>query len=123
MAAQLHLQHVLGRPISLKWEWADEHGWEPSGPAMVVKMEASLGKDGRISHWQHDIWSYPTTYIGMINVQISNYRHPHNGLSRVRNEQGHGQAARLPTCIPAFQSATYQASQLGHILTAAGPGH
>jgi CO/xanthine dehydrogenase Mo-binding subunit len=26
---------------------------------MVVKMGATLDEDGRISHWQHDVWSFP----------------------------------------------------------------
>jgi CO/xanthine dehydrogenase Mo-binding subunit/aerobic-type carbon monoxide dehydrogenase small subunit (CoxS/CutS family) len=48
-----------GRPISLKWMRADEHTWEPNGPAMMMKMQASLGDDGQVIAWNHDVWSYP----------------------------------------------------------------
>ncbi|UCD41645.1 MAG: molybdopterin-dependent oxidoreductase, partial [Chloroflexota bacterium] len=37
-----------GRPVSLKWMRTDEHTWEPYGPAMVMKMQASLGDDGQV---------------------------------------------------------------------------
>ncbi|MFN8491330.1 MAG: molybdopterin cofactor-binding domain-containing protein [Caldilineaceae bacterium] len=50
-----------GRPVSLKWMRADEHGWEPYGPAMVIKMQASLDKTGVVQAWNHDVWSYPHT--------------------------------------------------------------
>ena len=48
-----------GRPVSLKWMRADEHGWEPYGPAMALKMQASLNAQGEIIDWNQDIWSYP----------------------------------------------------------------
>jgi CO/xanthine dehydrogenase Mo-binding subunit len=57
--AALLARAVPGRPVSLKWMREDEHSWEPYGPAMVLKMQASLDKDGRISAWNHDGWSYP----------------------------------------------------------------
>ena len=48
-----------GRPVSLKWMRADEHRWEPYGPAMAMEMEASLDADGEIVAWSHEVWSYP----------------------------------------------------------------
>lgn len=48
-----------GRPVSLKWMRDDEHSWEPYGPAMVVKLQASLDQQGRVGAWNHDVWSYP----------------------------------------------------------------
>ncbi|MEZ4512478.1 MAG: molybdopterin cofactor-binding domain-containing protein [Chloroflexota bacterium] len=47
-----------GRPVLLKWMRDDEHSWEPYGPAMVVKLAATLS-DGHITGWNHDVWSYP----------------------------------------------------------------
>ncbi len=47
------------RPISVKWMREDEHAWEPYGPAMVIKLQASLDGAGIISSWNEDIWSYP----------------------------------------------------------------
>jgi nicotinate dehydrogenase subunit B len=51
-----------GRPISLKWERKDEHSWEPYGPAMVIKLQASLNKDKEVIDWNHDTWGY--THLG-----------------------------------------------------------
>jgi CO/xanthine dehydrogenase Mo-binding subunit len=48
-----------GRPVSLKWTRANEHTWEPYGPAMVVQLQASLNSAGEVIDWNHDVWSYP----------------------------------------------------------------
>ena len=39
----------------------DERAWEPYGPAMVVKVQASLDASGRLLDWSHDTWS--TTHM------------------------------------------------------------
>jgi nicotinate dehydrogenase subunit B len=50
--------HALpGRPVSLKWTRADEHGWEPYAPAMRINLRASLDARGQIVGWRHDVWS------------------------------------------------------------------
>ncbi len=59
--AALLAKSLPGRPVSVKWMRSDEHTWEPYGAAMAVKMAASLGRDGRIATWNHDVWSYPHT--------------------------------------------------------------
>ena len=46
-----------GQPVMLKWSRADEHAWEPYGPAMVVELRASLDKAGRVIDWSHETWS------------------------------------------------------------------
>jgi nicotinate dehydrogenase subunit B len=51
-----------GRPILLKWEREDEHSWEPYGPAMVIKLQASLNEDKEVIDWNHDTWGY--THLG-----------------------------------------------------------
>jgi CO/xanthine dehydrogenase Mo-binding subunit len=57
--AALLAQALPGRPVSLKWMRADEHAWEPYGPAMVVKLQASLNAKGKVLDWNHDVWGYP----------------------------------------------------------------
>jgi CO/xanthine dehydrogenase Mo-binding subunit len=37
----------------------DEHTWEPYGPAMAMKMQASLDAAGQVIDWNHDVWSFP----------------------------------------------------------------
>jgi CO/xanthine dehydrogenase Mo-binding subunit len=51
-----------GRPVLLQWTRAQEHQWEPYGPAALVRMEAALDAHGRISGWSHDVWGY--THMG-----------------------------------------------------------
>jgi len=55
--AALLARAVPGRPVLLKWTREDEHAWEPYGPAMVVKVQASLDCHGRLLDWNHDTWS------------------------------------------------------------------
>lgn len=48
---------VPGTPIRLQWMREQEFGWEPNGCAMVTRVEASVGPDGRISAWNYEVWS------------------------------------------------------------------
>ena len=47
-----------GRHIRLQWTREDEFLHEPYGSAMHVCLKANLGRDGRITHWLHDVWSH-----------------------------------------------------------------
>ncbi len=55
--AALVARALPGRPVLLTWSRADEHAWEPYGPAMVVEVRASLDNDGRVIDWSHETWS------------------------------------------------------------------
>ena len=55
--AALIATKLPGRPIRLQWMREQEHSWEPFGPAMVTKLRAALGPDGRINAWSYDLWS------------------------------------------------------------------
>jgi len=57
--AALLARKVEGVPVSVKWMRSDELAWEPYGPAMVIKLQASLGQQGEVLDWNHDVWSYP----------------------------------------------------------------
>src|SRR3984957_6673237 len=46
-----------GRPVGVQWMRGDEFGWEPFGPAMVMKAKAALTADGRIADWNYDVWT------------------------------------------------------------------
>ncbi|MBT2246278.1 xanthine dehydrogenase family protein molybdopterin-binding subunit [Sphingobium sp. BHU LFT2] len=46
-----------GHPIRLQWMREQEFGWEPCGCAMVTKVEAAIGPDHKIVHWDYDVWS------------------------------------------------------------------
>jgi nicotinate dehydrogenase subunit B len=57
--AALIARYLTGNPVSVKWMRADEMTWEPYGPAMVLKLRASLGQEGQVIDWNHEVWSYP----------------------------------------------------------------
>ncbi|MBX3011780.1 MAG: xanthine dehydrogenase family protein molybdopterin-binding subunit, partial [Caldilineaceae bacterium] len=57
--AALLARAIPGRPLALQWMRADEHAWEPYGPAMAVQLQASLDQEGTVIAWNEDIWSYP----------------------------------------------------------------
>ncbi len=46
-----------GRTLRVLWSRADELTHSPQGPAMVMRLEAGLDAQGRIAHWQHEVWS------------------------------------------------------------------
>jgi nicotinate dehydrogenase subunit B len=55
--AALLARAVPGRPVLAKWTRADEHLWEPYGPAMTIEVRASLDGEGRLIDWSSDVWS------------------------------------------------------------------
>jgi nicotinate dehydrogenase subunit B len=57
--AALLARALPGRPVRVQWMREQEHAWEPFGPAMVVKVKASLGSGGNISDWDFGVWSTP----------------------------------------------------------------
>jgi len=46
-----------GRPVRVQWMRGDEFGWEPFGPAMVIKTKAALSPQGRVVDWNFDVFS------------------------------------------------------------------
>ncbi|MCY4531759.1 MAG: molybdopterin-dependent oxidoreductase [Gammaproteobacteria bacterium] len=47
-----------GRKVLLKWSRADEHGFEPFGPAMRMELGADLDDDGHVLTWTHDVYGF-----------------------------------------------------------------
>jgi CO/xanthine dehydrogenase Mo-binding subunit len=45
------------RCVLHKWSRADEHAWEPYGPAMVLETGASLSAQGDIVDWECEAWT------------------------------------------------------------------
>jgi CO/xanthine dehydrogenase Mo-binding subunit len=46
----------LGRPVRLQWMRADEHGWDPKGPPVLLDYRTSIDDQGRIAAWESDIF-------------------------------------------------------------------
>ena len=55
--AALIASHLPGRPIRVQWMREQEFAWEPFGPAMITKAQASLDASGRIATWDYGVWS------------------------------------------------------------------
>jgi nicotinate dehydrogenase subunit B len=55
--AALLARAVPGRPVRVQWMRDDEHGWEPFGPAMVMRVKGALDADGHIADWNYELWS------------------------------------------------------------------
>lgn len=51
------LARAVGRPVRVQWSRADEHGWAPKGPAMVMRLQGALDDDQRISAWRFENWT------------------------------------------------------------------
>ncbi|MEE8556943.1 MAG: molybdopterin cofactor-binding domain-containing protein [Myxococcota bacterium] len=60
--ATLLARAVPDRAVRLQWSREDEHTWEPYGPAMVVRLRASLDAASQVVDWNHDVWS--NTHMG-----------------------------------------------------------
>ncbi|MBI3375668.1 MAG: xanthine dehydrogenase family protein molybdopterin-binding subunit [Betaproteobacteria bacterium] len=57
--AALLARAVAGRPVRVQWSHEEEMAWEPWGSAMIVRLEAGVAGDGRLTAWNHDVWSFP----------------------------------------------------------------
>jgi len=51
-------QHVPDRPVRVQWTRQAELGHAPLAPAMVVRVEASLGTDGLLRKWTQTVWGH-----------------------------------------------------------------
>lgn len=50
------IAYQRGGAIKVQWSRADEHQWEPLGPAMVHQMQGGVAS-GSVVSWQHDVYS------------------------------------------------------------------
>ena len=46
-----------GVPVRVQWMRDQEHRWEPYGPGMVMRANASLDAAGRIVAWDYNVWT------------------------------------------------------------------
>jgi CO/xanthine dehydrogenase Mo-binding subunit len=46
-----------GRPVRVLWSRAEELGWSPFSPAMLVDVEAEADAQGTLTSWRQDIFS------------------------------------------------------------------
>jgi CO/xanthine dehydrogenase Mo-binding subunit len=68
--AAIMSRHV-GRPVRVQWMRADEHGWDPKGPATVHDLRAGFDAHGNVVAWHHEGWMPPSfsfTLLGSVLI-------------------------------------------------------
>ena len=47
------LSRAVGKPVRVQWTRADEHAWEPKGPAQLITVRAGVDSQGNIVAWDY----------------------------------------------------------------------
>jgi CO/xanthine dehydrogenase Mo-binding subunit len=55
------LSRAVGKPVRVQWMRADEHGWEPKGPAQLDIVRAGVDDQGKIIAWNFADRGFPLT--------------------------------------------------------------
>jgi hypothetical protein len=55
------LARAVGKPVRVQWMRADEHGWEPKGPAQLDIVRAGVDAEGKIIAWDFADRGFPLT--------------------------------------------------------------
>ena len=58
------MSRAVGKPVRVQWTRADEHGWEPKGPAQLVTVRAGVDAAGNIVAWDYMDRSFPWSELG-----------------------------------------------------------
>jgi CO/xanthine dehydrogenase Mo-binding subunit len=51
------LSQAVGKPVRVQWTRADEHGWNPKGPAMMMRLKGGLDEKGQVAAWEYLVWT------------------------------------------------------------------
>jgi len=96
--AVLLARHADGRPVRVQWSRADELTWAPFGSAMAIELAATIGPDGRVTEWSHELWSNGFLarpgYAGQPGLLADAHRHDSEPVPSVDppGERGYGSA-------------------------------
>jgi nicotinate dehydrogenase subunit B len=55
------LSRAVGKPVRVQWMREEEHGWEPKGPAQLMKVRAAIDAQGNVTAWDFEDRSFPWT--------------------------------------------------------------
>jgi CO/xanthine dehydrogenase Mo-binding subunit len=69
-AAAALFSQAVGTPVRAQYMRADETGWEPKGPAMVIDVAGALDASGAIAAWDYEV--YTPTHSGRPDGQAGN---------------------------------------------------
>ncbi|MEH2513344.1 nicotinate dehydrogenase subunit B [Nitrobacteraceae bacterium AZCC 1564] len=45
-----------GRPVRVQWMRADEHGWDPKGPPILIDVRAGVDDEGKVIAWESEFF-------------------------------------------------------------------
>lgn len=51
------LSQLAGKPVRVQWMRHDEHGNEPNGAAMAMRIQGALDASGKVVAWHGEVWS------------------------------------------------------------------
>ncbi len=55
------MSRAVGKPVRVQWMRADEHAWEPKGPAQLLTVRAGVDAQGHVIAWEYMDRSFPWT--------------------------------------------------------------
>jgi nicotinate dehydrogenase subunit B len=58
------MSRAVGKPVRVQWMRADEHAWEPKGPAQFLSARAGVDAQGKIIAWDYMDRSFPWSEAG-----------------------------------------------------------
>jgi nicotinate dehydrogenase subunit B len=64
------LARAVGQPVRVQWMRADEHGWDPKGPPVLIDMRGGLDADGNVVAWSGEFF-YPQGGAGNVALVAS----------------------------------------------------
>jgi nicotinate dehydrogenase subunit B len=53
------MSHAVGKPVRVQWMRADEHAWDPKGPAQLTTIRAGVDAQGKVIAWDFIDRSFP----------------------------------------------------------------
>jgi CO/xanthine dehydrogenase Mo-binding subunit len=65
------ISQAIGKPVRVQWMRADEHGWDPKGPAVVSEMTAGLDASGNVLGYRHNAYIPPLFDVTMIPAVLA----------------------------------------------------
>jgi nicotinate dehydrogenase subunit B len=65
------ISQSIGKPVRVQWMRADEHGWDPKGPAMLSQMSGGIDASGNVVGYRHDAFIPPEFDTTMIPAVLA----------------------------------------------------
>ena len=82
------LSRAVGKPVRVQWTRADEHGWEPKGPAQFISVRAGADAQGNLVAWDYIERGFPWTESA-VNPLLAGRQ---IGMKSLNPGQGNGNA-------------------------------